>query len=65
MAYKFVSEASGTALEEAVNGLIADGWVPLGGVSVAVVRSTWTNERQGCEESETEWVYAQAMTRAN
>lgn len=56
MEYKFVSEASGTGLEEAVNDLMADGWVPLGGVSVAVVRSTWANERKGYEESETEWI---------
>lgn len=63
MEYKFVSEATGTKLEESVNDLIATGWVPLGGVSVAVVHRTWENERKGYQESETEWVYAQAMTR--
>ena len=63
MEYKFVSEETGTKLEEAVNALMALGWVPLGGVSVAVLRSTWENERKGYQESETEWVYAQAMTR--
>ena len=65
MEYKFISEASGVELEVSVNELIADGWVPLGGVSVAVVRSTWENERKGYEESNIEWVYAQAMTRSN
>ncbi len=65
MEYKSVSEANGTSLDAAVNTLIADGWVPLGGVSVAVIRSTWENKRKGYEESETEWVYAQALTRSN
>ncbi|GAB4059161.1 hypothetical protein [Uliginosibacterium sediminicola] len=63
MEYKFVSEGSGTKLEESVNELMATGWAPIGGVSVAVLRSTWKNDRNGHEESETEWVYAQAMTR--
>jgi hypothetical protein len=63
MEYKFVSEATGIKLEESVSELMVSGWVPLGGVSVAVLRTTWQNERKGYEESETEWVYAQAMTR--
>lgn len=63
MEYKFVSEDTGTRLEEAVNELLLQGWTPIGGVSVAVLHSTWENERKGYEESQTEWVYAQAMTR--
>lgn len=63
MEYKFVSKESGTKLEEAVNELMAAGWVPLGGVSVAVLHRIWQNDHKGYEESETEWVYAQAMTR--
>lgn len=63
MEYKFVSEENGAKLEDAVNELMAAGWAPIGGVSVAVLRSTWQNDRKGYEESETEWVYAQAMTR--
>lgn len=55
MEYKFVSAECGWKLEDEVNALIAKGWVPIGGVSVAVV--------VGIYQRETEWVYAQAMTR--
>ena len=65
MEYKFVSEERGSTLEETVNNLIADGWKPLGGVSVCAVHHTIENERKGYTEHETEWVYAQAMTRGD
>lgn len=63
MEYKFISEESGMKLEEVVNELMTSGWMPCGGVSVSVLHRTWENERKGYEESATEWVYAQAMTR--
>lgn len=63
MKYKLVSEANGHELETTVNDLILKGWIPLGGVSVAVVRNTWKNERKDYEENETEWIYAQSMRR--
>ena len=63
MEYKFVSESRGEVLELSVNNLIALGWAPLGGVSVCVVHSAIENERKGHTEHETEWCYAQAMTR--
>lgn len=63
MEYKFVSEERGSDLEETVNRLIEQGWVPCGGVSVSVCHRTRENKRKGYEESETEWVYAQAMIR--
>jgi len=47
-------------LDEMVNAAIADGWVPLGGVSVAGVFQTWEG-RKGTE-TETNWTYIQAMT---
>ena len=63
MEYKLVSESHGHTLEESVNTLIRTGWVPLGGVAVAVMHSAIENDRKGCTEHETDWVYAQAMTR--
>lgn len=63
MEYKFVSENAGHKLEDVVNSLIGEGWIPLGGISVSGVFSSWENVRKSYPESETEWVYAQAMTR--
>lgn len=65
MEYKFVSEESGWKLEDAVTALLALGWVPIGGVSVAVMSTPCQKDRKGCEEVSAEWVYAQAMTRTD
>jgi hypothetical protein len=65
MEYKIVSRQGDRELEAAVNELIAEGWQPLGGVSVVVLHQTWENERKGYTESDTQWVYSQAMTRSN
>lgn len=56
--YKCVAENNRDSLEDAVNALLDEGWVTLGGVSVAVLHQT-----SRTEGFETEWVYAQAMTR--
>ncbi len=61
--YTIVTEESPGALSAAVNVWIADGWLPLGGVSVSTHHASWENERKGYTESETVETYAQAMTR--
>ncbi len=65
MEYKFVSEESGWKLEDAVNALMVLGWVPIGGVSVAVMSNPCNKDRKLFEELSPEWVYAQAMTRTD
>lgn len=42
MQYRLVEESSATSLEQTVNALIADGWIPTGGVAVATYGAgTW------------------------
>jgi len=54
MEYKIVSSASLSDLENQVNALMRDGWVPLGGLSISVSESI-----DYCYET-----FAQAMTKA-
>lgn len=61
--YRCVQEDTCASLEDAVNALLDEGWVPLGGMSVAVLHTESMNDRKGYMDSTTEWVYAQAMTR--
>jgi hypothetical protein len=42
---------------------MAQGYIPIGGVSVAVLHREWENERKGYTESDTDWEYSQAMLR--
>ena len=65
MEYKFVSDETGDRLEENVNKLMRAGWVPLGGVAVAVLATSQENERKGYTEHLVEWSYSQAMTRTD
>lgn len=61
--YRVATGASREQLEANVAGLMAEGYRPTGGVSVAVLHTTWENERKGYTESDTDWVYAQGMYR--
>lgn len=63
MQYRLIVEDDRQKLENSVNGAIADGWVPQGGVSVSGWYASWENERKGYTESETTVVFAQAMTK--
>lgn len=63
MEYMITEAESATELQAQVCGLVAEGWEPQGGVSVAVLHTTWTNDRKGYEESSTMWLYAQALKR--
>lgn len=64
MEYQILEAADSDTLVARVTDAIAGGWVPLGGVAVTAVHRTWENTRKGYEESETDWTYSQAMTRA-
>lgn len=48
--YKIITKPTATELEREVNSNIRNGWVPIGGVSVAVNSTT------------SYWEYSQAMT---
>lgn len=63
MKYQVVLDDDCPSLETAVNELIAEGWEPLGGVTMQVVHREWENERKGYTESRTDYYYAQAMVR--
>lgn len=54
MEYKAIAATSIFALDEAVNKLIAQGWEPIGGVSIAMVDRGKPSEK---------YLYAQAMIR--
>lgn len=54
MRYRVIQSGSGSGLATLVNAAIAEGWVPLGGVSVLQVIESRTTDR-----------YAQAMTNPN
>lgn len=63
MQYRIITEDDRHELERSVNGAIADGWIPQGGVSVSGWFSVWENDRKGYTETETNLVFAQAMTK--
>jgi hypothetical protein len=63
IAYRVVAASSAKALETEVSLLIAQGYLPIGGVSVAVLHREWENELKGYTESDTGWEYSQAMLR--
>lgn len=63
MEYQIVEAADSDTLVARVNDAIGQGWLPLGGVAVTAVHRTWTNERKGYDESDTDWTYSQAMTK--
>lgn len=50
-------------LEIEVHKAIADGWEPLGGVSVSSHYASWENSRKGYTESEDRYSYVQAMVK--
>ena len=50
-------------LEQEVCARMADGWEPLGGVSVSRLHIEWQNERKGYRETTRDDEYAQAMVR--
>jgi hypothetical protein len=56
MEYKAIAASNVFALDEAVNKLIAQGWKPIGGVSIAMVTDGKPSEK---------YLYAQAMIRQN
>lgn len=49
------------SLVEQVSVLVKAGWVPQGGVAFSSDTTTYTNERKGYEESDTDEVFLQAM----
>jgi hypothetical protein len=59
--YRLASGGSRETLEAEVAELLHEGYRPCGGVSVAVLHMTWEDTRKGFQESETDWVYTQAM----
>lgn len=65
MIYEVITAETPAELARAVNIRLASGWQIVGGVAVAVVHRTWTNERKCYKESATDTEYAQAMTDPN
>ncbi len=64
MEYKLVLENDGIELMKTVNGLIADGWKPLGGVSVTTeVRESAPKMFWNAHGYSSNLVLAQAMIR--
>lgn len=59
MIYQIIWGESIDELEREVAGCIAQNYEPIGGI--AVIRSTWTNERKGYEESQ--MTFYQAVIR--
>lgn len=59
LTYRIIVDDNATNLTDSVNDLLAQGWVLQGGVSL--VRYEYENARKGY--TETEWVWAQAMTK--
>lgn len=59
MEYKIIEHENVAGLERLVNAAIANGFEPIGGVSVLLCE--WKNERKGYVEYE--WNYAQAMLK--
>lgn len=65
MKYEIAQGSTAEHLMEVVRGLILEGFVPIGGVSVAMTVSSHENERKGYTENYTDYIYAQAMTQVN
>jgi uncharacterized protein DUF1737 len=59
--YKILEAGSAAKLEEMIAQDLAAGWALHGSVTVCGVFRTWENARKGYAESETEWLYAQAV----
>lgn len=64
MKYLLLAAGDATVLEEEVNEHIQQGWIPIGGVSVAASNWVAMNHREGMEETYSEYIYAQALTQA-
>ena len=63
MTYAILEAGTAYKLCELVAADLAAGWKPQGGVAVCGVFRTWENARKGYTETETDWLYAQAMVR--
>lgn len=63
MTYAILEAGSAYKLAEMVARDLASGWKLQGGVAVSGVFRTWENSRKGYVETETDWIYAQAMVR--
>lgn len=63
MDYQILTADSALELESDAAGLIANGWVSLGGVSVGITSCAYPNEREGGSYVNEETIWAQAMTR--
>lgn len=63
MMYEILGADDIKILESEVRKAIADGWEPVGGVSVASHFEQWENERKGYTESETRYTFVQAMIK--
>jgi hypothetical protein len=63
MKYQIALNVTPARLMADVAAYIADGWEPLGGVTVSSDRNTWTNERKGYAESEYSETWAQALVK--
>jgi len=62
-AYILIERFSAQGLVDAVNQAVAEGYQPLGGVSVATAVTTHENARKGGTEEDIETVYVQALGR--
>jgi len=59
--YKILEAGSAHKLAEMVAQDLAAGWALHGSVAVSGVFRTWENSRKGYVETETDWIYAQAV----
>lgn len=64
MKYDVLIDTDKEQLAEQVNCVIAQGWEPFGGVSVSMVRYEYKT-RDGYEEEEYKFMYAQAVVRGD
>jgi len=63
MEYKAVQDNNLNELSKKINKLILDGWEPFGGVGVTVLYVERENLYKGHIESNTTYLYVQAMVR--
>jgi len=63
MEYKILQAEYAEKLSIKVNEAISNGWKPQGGVIYFQDTETWTNERKGYQESNTDSSFFQAMIK--
>lgn len=63
MKYQILSKSTAEELVKDVNSYLADGWEPLGGVTLSQDRDRWSNERKGYSETSVDVTWAQAIVK--